>query len=971
MVIQTSSASKSNESNDITDHSTKDLLTSSYGISVTSPTVNVTSYDATALAEETIGYYMGWYAKKMSSVTACRRHSCANSCNISHDGDVGCFCDARCTRYGDCCPDYYDACLSKTEQGYTWDAYVGHPVLSEGDNVTTMPPSYECVGYIHGCNYSEFMLIQTCHSNFHDSEIKNDCVPYSYSLPLMSRLPVTSHNGRTYLNYHCALCNGELTKNLRFWRTNVSCDSDVSSADINHARRQNVSYFINFLDDACKVVVIVPKNDPDSYRPCEGRPMIHTCDDKHREKVANFTRLKNLCFSYYAPLKITSTYKNVHCASCNDVTTSTFECPRRRKRRGATCPITTQANKFNPGTTSFAILFDLSQKQDLTVSVIEHMTCTPGYTYDILSEECLEIFCLKGFTLQDGVCIPHGNDYQSRSVTLSLIYYIQSRLGSLTSPDVASMLDVALSSWPDKPDHLYDIKAYILNAPASNLSPMETNNNDQIENEMQSALGIITIATQNLTDWNIFEEFIPRSVSKLQNNAQHPVRVFEVSISNTQDDVGIKVSNGWNCSKWTHQNSSLEYKHDRMVVRDNATGNMKYIRETSFKIFNIYDDSRLKDTEWSVKACQWRQNAPELSSCAMIQLRPEQYRFENGTLIILKTNKVYTSNNFRVMANVTYLCINVTTNYQKEVVHNMSLRRLTDGLLEGYLTFTGLILSLIGLLLTFAAHAFLPELRTFPGKNLMNLIVSLFFAQFFFSFGMSRTEWPTFCMINAVIEHYLWLVSFFSMNVISFDVFRTFARSVMSVSETSGSRRLMLYIIYTWCSPLLVVGSCFLIFIFGHFDKTEICYGSQTSCFLSGFNGMLYGFIAPVMLIVLINFGFFVAIIIGINRATILSKRVQKSTAQNRQVWLYLKLSTIMGFTWIFGLVATVTGMNPFWYMFIAFNTLQGVFMFFAFACTSRVKYLCQRRWRSRFSHTAGKHTDSSFSVYSSMKNRH
>ena len=48
-------------------------------------------------------------------------------------------------------------------------------------------------------------------------------------------------------------------------------------------------------------------------------------------------------------------------------------------------------------------------------------------------------------------------------------------------------------------------------------------------------------------------------------------------------------------------------------------------------------------------------------------------------------------------------------------------------------------------------------------------------------------------------------------------------------------------------------------------------------------------------------------------------------------------MSTLLGFTWIFGFMAAFADVAALWYVFIIFNSLQGVYIFIAFMCNKRV----------------------------------
>ena len=56
------------------------------------------------------------------------------------------------------------------------------------------------------------------------------------------------------------------------------------------------------------------------------------------------------------------------------------------------------------------------------------------------------------------------------------------------------------------------------------------------------------------------------------------------------------------------------------------------------------------------------------------------------------------------------------------------------------------------------------------------------------------------------------------------------------------------------------------------------------------------------------------------------------------------QLTAIMGFTWIFGFVASFSGIQFFWYPYIVFNSLQGALVCLAFVCNQRVLSL----WRTK-----------------------
>ncbi|XP_064614557.1 adhesion G-protein coupled receptor D1-like [Liolophura sinensis] len=260
------------------------------------------------------------------------------------------------------------------------------------------------------------------------------------------------------------------------------------------------------------------------------------------------------------------------------------------------------------------------------------------------------------------------------------------------------------------------------------------------------------------------------------------------------------------------------------------------------------------------------------------------------------------------------------------------------------MTVVGLGLSIAGLALTLIVYVTLEKLRTVPGKILMNLTLSLLLAQFFFAFGTGKMAWPNFCTANAVLEHYLWLVSFFWMNVISLDLAKTFMSSSLLSHDDRGRSLLAVYSVYSWGLPFLKVTACFLLDILDVVPDNQLKYASIRACFLSGYNGMLYAFVLPLTVIMVVNIICFIGVLLMLTKASSLEKKIQKNRIKRNQHFLLAKLLPITGLTWTFGVVATFSKITFLWNPFIILNSLQGVFVFCAFVLNSRVKRMLKAK---------------------------
>ena len=66
----------------------------------------------------------------------------------------------------------------------------------------------------------------------------------------------------------------------------------------------------------------------------------------------------------------------------------------------------------------------------------------------------------------------------------------------------------------------------------------------------------------------------------------------------------------------------------------------------------------------------------------------------------------------------------------------------------------------------------------------------------------------------------------------------------------------------------------------------------------------------------------------------------QASSNRRSNLSIYAKLSTLMGFTWLFGLLALV-----FWYFFVILTSLQGVFVAMAFIVNAKTFGLYKQKY--------------------------
>ena len=303
-----------------------------------------------------------------------------------------------------------------------------------------------------------------------------------------------------------------------------------------------------------------------------------------------------------------------------------------------------------------------------------------------------------------------------------------------------------------------------------------------------------------------------------------------------------------------------------------------------------------------------------------------------------------------ICPNYTNYKVNYTNSSIQVIEPNITAK--TESRFLWYVTFVGFSVSVLALVLTLVIHFIFAELRRpLPGKNLMSLCLALALAQFMWLFGSGDTDKPTFCTAVAAVIHYFFLVSFACIAIIAFDTHRTFSSQIsrapgISIGGQNKNIRFLKYTCLSWSLPRLFVVGCVLL---DHFQVVFIGYGNEDACWLVSSDGKIIVFAVPIASVLLYNIGAFSHTIWAINSARKQTTRVT-SARQDQKVVLkiYLRLVTLMGFTWFFNFSAELIH-KTLKYPFVVLTSTQGVFIFVAFACKTRVLQLIRNSFsRSR-----------------------
>lgn len=315
-------------------------------------------------------------------------------------------------------------------------------------------------------------------------------------------------------------------------------------------------------------------------------------------------------------------------------------------------------------------------------------------------------------------------------------------------------------------------------------------------------------------------------------------------------------------------------------------------------------------------------------NCSKIFLEKGEFQLENGSMWVSQYKKWFGPDEFefRKDGNIE-ICVG---DLVVKLVNKF-------GIYMGYVTYAGLGVSIIFLVLHLTAFCLVEELRNLSGKNLASLCISLLVAYTAFMAGLVLDDVA--CTVDGVVAFYAFLASFFWTSTMSFDVWRTLRLATAELRVSSGRqwRKFFVYSIWSWCAPAVVVsGALWVEFTPADIDNSwRPAFGNFT-CWFGHPRPLLAFFAAPVSIIMFFNIIFFVSSARMIYSTTSTTKFTASATTQ-RDFRLYVRLSVVMGLAWTTGLVAATFNIEVLWYVFIALNTLQGLFIFLAFTCNDKV----------------------------------
>ncbi|CAB4003035.1 Cadherin EGF LAG seven-pass G-type receptor 1 [Paramuricea clavata] len=261
-----------------------------------------------------------------------------------------------------------------------------------------------------------------------------------------------------------------------------------------------------------------------------------------------------------------------------------------------------------------------------------------------------------------------------------------------------------------------------------------------------------------------------------------------------------------------------------------------------------------------------------------------------------------------------------------------------------YATIVCLSMSIISLAALLIVYLLFPALRNIPGKNLMLFSGILASSQVLWLLQQYIASLSsTLCVATAFALQYFLLASFSCSTSIAFHSFLTFLNIAKGKLTQSSGKTFLHYVLYSLGFPLLLLLMCWLLYY--HNLLTIVHY--QHVCWFKHDLSIYIAFHIPAFTMLLLNFILLSKTMMFLRDCTKERRNLAgKTGAPTRiQIGIYLRLSTIMGATWLFGVFIVIfPDVVALEYLFVFIDGLQGLYVALAFLFTDNVKKFIIRR---------------------------
>lgn len=642
-----------------------------------------------------------------------------------------------------------------------------------------------------------------------------------------------------------------------------------------------------------------------------------------------------------------------------------------------------------PATFSMLLNFGLDGRQRVYISsegdeeMVQHQRkCGKGYIWDPFSSVCRKLHCNTQFVLIDYQCVKKDN-YDEGNLTTD---------ANITIPDAeADFVHLTFSAEMELLDFLQFYKRNISEICDSIRESFSTSFNikiDRIRNvSFNISLGDFKTLNETLEFLTVMDEYHQINFTidldlyeSISDNSTDPepsvdsivsllasalsINGFDLGISNTTSRIYEIYQTVDSIKSWCKSEDGGEKKQYwnsefRLILSDNITSTVGerirgiYINKTDkfypkgqFVANILYQGQQFNKNLINVSGvaivCEMKVQLNK--SCTRVVLEKHEYLItENRSLIIMNGSidkNVVDDSVFEEGENDSIVVCILSPKWKNDDNDYY----LEMDIAQAYLSFALLWISVCAMVVVLATYSFFSSLRNLPGCNTINLTVSLLAMQVTFLLGQRNAVTGKACKAVACLLHYEILCCFTWMNIMAYDLYKTFGNKTILNNIRSKGKYLLWYMIYAYGCPLLVIITTSLLDHFLDDSTFSPHYGKSNVCWITSKRAAVIYFAVPLAVIMCVNFTFFFLTICSIRSVKhIWYLSNQKSNQRGKSdVFLYARMALVIGLTWALAFVAAYTREDRLTgkilsYLFIICNTLQGLFVFCVFVCNRRV----------------------------------
>lgn len=207
------------------------------------------------------------------------------------------------------------------------------------------------------------------------------------------------------------------------------------------------------------------------------------------------------------------------------------------------------------------------------------------------------------------------------------------------------------------------------------------------------------------------------------------------------------------------------------------------------------------------------------------------------------------------------------------------------------------------------------------------------------------------CYASSLISHYFYLAYFCWSNTMAIDVWRTFRTLSSSLPSQADLRKrhFVYYSIYSWSVPAAIVTVAVVM------DAVEASVRPLYAvrfCWISNPFGLLIFLYVPCLLVTAANILLFILSSVNICYSSMddVQSRFGGRGLEGRQrLFLYVRLASVMGITWVSGLLASVAKSTVLWYVFVITTAFQGVYIGLCFMATNQMRKQIKEKFRLNY----------------------